>query len=125
MTENGPPERQTIWKEVAGQLSDHVELASLELRYETERVTKRLVCAACILVLVLTGFIVLQVALIGGLMKLGLPLSLSALIFGALYFVIAFVIYRLARRDKRVGPPFASTQRELQETIHWIQKILS
>ena len=71
MSENGSERRTNIWSEVAGQVSDHVELASLELRYEAARASKKLVAAAIILVLVLTGFIVLQVALIGGLMKAG------------------------------------------------------
>ena len=62
MPENGTEKRTNIWKEVAGQLSDHVDLASLELRYEAEHAGKKLFAAAIVFILVLTGFIVLQVA---------------------------------------------------------------
>lgn len=125
MTENGSPKRSSIWKEVAGQLSDHVELASLELRYESERAIKKLLVGGAVLVLVLTGFIVLQVSVVGWLMKAGLSLGTSATLLSAIYFLLAYALFHVARRDKRVGPPFASTQRELQSTIQWIQKILS
>jgi uncharacterized membrane protein YqjE len=126
MSENGSARRSNIWKEVAGQVSDHVDLASLELRYETQQVGKKLLASAIILVLILTGFIVLQVALVGALMKVGLSLGSSALVFSSLYFILAFIVYRtLGKRDKRLGPPFAGTQRELHETLQWIQKILS
>src|SRR5882672_10097290 len=68
MGENGTDKRSSIWSEVAGQISDHVDLASLELRYETEYAGKKLLACAIVLILVLTGFIVLQVALVGALM---------------------------------------------------------
>jgi uncharacterized membrane protein YqjE len=126
MKQNGNERKSNIWREVAGQVSDHVDLASLELRYEAKQVGKRLLASAIIFVLVLTGFIVLQVAAVGALMKVGLSLGLSALILSGLYFFLALGVYWvLARRDKRIGPPFASTQRELHETLEWIQKILS
>lgn len=126
MSENGSPNnRSTIWKQVASQLSDHVELASLELRYEGERALKKLLVAGAMMVLVMTGFIVLQVSLVGWLMKVGLSLGASALILSGVYFVLAYVIFTVSRRDRRVGPPFAGTQKELQATIQWIQKILS
>jgi uncharacterized membrane protein YqjE len=126
MRENGNERKNNIWSDVAGQVSDHVDLASLELRYETKQVGKKLLAYAIILVLVLTGFIVLQVAAVGALMKVGLSLGLSALILSGVYLLLALVVYWvLGRRDKRVGPPFAGTQRELHETLEWIQKILS
>jgi len=126
MGENGSAKKSNIWREVAGQVSDHVDLASVELRYETQQAGKKLLAAGIMLVLVLTGFIVLQVALIGALMKTGLSLGLSALLFSSLYFLLAVFVYlMLARRDKRVGPPFAATLREVHETMQWIQKILT
>ena len=125
-SENGTEKRGNIWREVAGQISDHVDLATLELRYEAEHAGKKLLAAAIMFLFVLTGFIVLQVALVGALMKLGLSLGVSALILSGVYFVMAVLVYMaLARRDKRVGPPFSATQRELHETMRWIQKILS
>jgi uncharacterized membrane protein YqjE len=126
MSENGTEERSNVWKEVAGQVSDHVDLASLELRYETQQAGKKLVAAAIIFLLVLTGFIVLQIAMVGALTKIGLSMTISALILCGLYFALAAGVYWvLGRRDKRVGPPFVKTQRELHETLRWIQKILS
>ena len=126
MKENGNERKSNIWREVAGQVSDHVDLASLELRYETTQVGKKLLAYAIMLVLVLTGFIVLQVSAVGALMKTGMSLGLAALILSGLYFVLALGVYWVfGKRDKRVGPPFAATQRELHETLEWIQKILS
>ena len=126
MSGNGTDRRSTIWREVAGQISDHMDLASLELRYEAQHAGKKLLAAAIIFLLVLTGFIVLQVALVGALMKGGFSLGVSALILSGVYFLLALVVYgALAHRDKRVGPPFSATQRELHETLQWIQKILS
>ena len=126
MGENGTDKRSTIWSEVAGQISDHVDLASLELRFEADRAGKKLLACAIVFVLVLTGFIVLQVALVGALMKAGLSLGISALSLSGFYFVLALAVYgTLGRRNKRAGPPFSATQRELHETLRWIQKILS
>ena len=126
MKENGNDRKSNIWRDVAGQVSDHVDLASLELRYETKQVGQKVLAYAIILILVLTGFIVLQVAAVGALMKAGLSLGLAALILSGLYFVLALSVYWVfGKRDKRVGPPFAATQRELHETLEWIQKILS
>src|SRR5690348_11967877 len=117
MIENGSQNKTNIWKEIAGQVSDHIDLASLELRYEAEHAGKKILAGALMLILVLTGFILLQVAFVDGLMKLGLSLGVSALILGGCYLVVALVVYRiLGRRDRRAGPPFAGTQRELHET---------
>jgi uncharacterized membrane protein YqjE len=126
MSENGTEKRGNIWSEVAAQVSDHVDLASLELRFEAEHAGKKLLAAGIIFVLVLTGFIVLQVAIVGALMRAGLSLGLSALLLSGLYFLSAIWVYlKLGRRDRRAGPPFAATQRELHQTMRWIQKILS
>jgi hypothetical protein len=126
MSENGTDKQHSILREVTEQISDHIDLAALELRYETQQAGKRLLAAAIMALLVLTGFIVLQVAVVGGLMRLGLSLGLASLILGLFYFVVAGGVYtKLGRRDKRVGPPFLATQRELHETIKWIQKIIS
>ena len=126
MSENGAEKRGSIWREVTEQLCDHVDLAALELRYETSQATKRLVAAAVAFVLVLTGFIVLQVAAVGLLMRAGLSLGLASFLLSLAYFVAALVVYwTLGRRDQRAGPPFLATQREIHETLRWIQKIFS
>ncbi len=126
MSENGAEKRTNIWKEVAGQLSDHVDLASLEMRYEAVQAGKKLIAAGIVFIFVLTGFIVMQVAIVGALMKTGLSLGLSAFLVSMVYFAVAFAAYwMLGRRNKHAGPPFIGTQRELHETLRWIQKILS
>jgi hypothetical protein len=126
MPENGTEHRSNIWKEVAGQISDHVDLASLELRYETQQAGKKLFASAVIFILVLTRFIVLQVALVGAMMKVGLSLGVSASILAGAYFALAIAVWwLLGRRDKLAGPPFIGTQREIHETLRWMQKILS
>jgi uncharacterized membrane protein YqjE len=126
MSENGREGRSSIWRDVTEQISDHVDLAALELRYETKQAKKRLLAAAASAVLVLTGFIVLQVALVGALMRAGLSLSLASFLLSLAYFLLALVVYwTLGRRDKRTGPPFLATQREIHETLRWIQKIFS
>ena len=126
MAENGSENRTSIWREVTDQISDHVDLAALELHYETQQAGKRLLAVGIVLILVLTGFIVLQVAVIGWLMRAGLSLGIAALLLSFVYFALALGVYwALGRRDKRAGPPFLATQRELHETIQWIQKIFS
>ena len=124
MSENGTENKRSLWKDLTDQLSDHIDLAALELGYEAQEAVKRLTAAGIIFILVLTAFIGLQVALIGLLIKLGLSLGLASFILSVVYFAAAFVIYRvLGRRDKRVGPPFAATHRELKGTLRWIQRI--
>jgi uncharacterized membrane protein YqjE len=126
MSENAAEKRHTVWREVTEQISDHVDLAALELHYETRAVGKRLLAAAVSLVLALTGFLVLQVALVGALMRAGLSMGLASLCLSLLYFAVALAVYwAIGRRDKRVGPPFVGTQREIHETLRWIQKIFS
>jgi uncharacterized membrane protein YqjE len=126
MSENGKEKSGSIWRDVTEQISDHVNLAALELHYETKQAKKRLLAAAVAFVLVLTGFIVLQVALVGGLMRAGLSLGLASFLLSLAYFLLALIVYwTLGRRDKRAGSPFIATQREIHETLRWIQKIFS
>lgn len=126
MSENSSEKRGSIWQDVTEQVSDHVDLAALELRYETKQAAKRFLAAALIFVLVLTGFIVLQVAIVGLLMRAGLSLGLASFLLSLVYFAVALVVYwTLGRRDPRAGPPFIATQREIHETLRWIQKIFS
>ena len=126
MNESETGKRGSIWCEVTEQLSDHLDLAALEMRYETQQAARRLVAAAVVLILLLTGFIVLQVALVGGLVKAGLSMGLASFLLSLLYFVVALVVFwTLGRRDKRVGAPFIATQWEVHQTLRWIQKIFS
>jgi len=126
MTENGQETRGSIWKDVAEQMSDHVDLAALELRFEARQAAKLLWVAGVVLILVLTAFIVLQVAIVGALMRAGLSMGLAALLLSALYVALALAVYGMfGRRDKRMGPPFIGTQTEMRETLRWIQKIFS
>jgi len=124
MSENGVENKRSLLQDLTDQLADHIDLAALELGYEANEAVKRLIAGAAIFILVLTGFIGLQIALVGLLIKLGLSLGLAAFLLSILYFALAFGVYwALGRRDKRVGPPFAATHREIKGTIRWIQKI--
>ncbi len=126
MHENGTEKHSTIWRDVTEQVSDHLDLAALELRFESQQAIKKLLAVAVCGMLVLTGFIVLQVSLVGAMMRFGLSLGVSALVLSLVYFALAMAVYWiLGRRDKRAGPPFIGTQKELHETLRWIQKILS
>jgi heme A synthase len=118
--------RSTIWREATAQFADHVELAALELRYEARQAKRRAVAAATVLILVLTGFILVQAGIILSLMRAGLPAWVASFVLGGTYLVLALVVYVLfGRRDKRAGPPFQGTQRELGETLRWIQNLFS
>jgi uncharacterized membrane protein YqjE len=130
MAENGAETKsetkRSILRDLTDQISDQVDLAALELGYETQEAGKRFLAAGIILVLTLTGFIVLQVAIVGGLMRAGLRLEVAALLSSLVYFALAAGVYWvLGRRDKRAGAPFAGTQKEIHETLKWIQKIFS
>ena len=46
MSENGTRNRGSIWRDVTEQISDHLDLAALELRFETRQAKKRLLAAA-------------------------------------------------------------------------------
>ncbi len=126
MSENGTEKTRSPWSDVAAQLSDHVDLASLELRYESESLGKSFFALAVAFVFGLAGFIVLQVALIGALRLAGISMGLASLLLSVLYFALAFGVYmKFGRRDPRVGAPFLGTQRELHKTLKWIQNVLS
>jgi hypothetical protein len=126
MSEIGKEDRSSLWRDVMEQISDHLDLAALELRYETQQAKKRLLAAVIVLILVLTGFMLLQVALVEGLMRVGLSLGLASFFLSLAYFTLALVAYWvLGRRDKRAGPPFFGTLREIHETLRWIQKTFS
>lgn len=126
MSQNGSERKTTIWRELAGQLSDHVDLAALELRYEGTQAMRRLAALGIMLILILTGFIVLQVAIIEGLGRFGLSMGWATLLLSGIYFLGAIIVYMVfCRRDPRLGPPFAASQREVHETLRWIQKLFS
>jgi len=125
MAENGRPKRSLIG-EALDILDDQVELASLELEYEATLGARRIAALAGIAILVVTGFALLQVAMIWGLMKLGLSVGISSLILAFLYGGGAALIYRvLVRRDPKVGGAFAGTREELHKNIRWIRHFFS
>jgi hypothetical protein len=118
--------RSNVWRDMAGQVSDHVELAALEFRYEAAQAKKRAQAWAVVFLLVLTGFIILQVAAVAGLVKLGLSLAGSSGILALAYFVLGSLVYWIqGRRDKRAGAPFAASQKEIKESLRWIQRLFS
>lgn len=126
MSDNGTTRKRNIWQDVAAQVSDHVDLAALELRYETRQARRRLVAIGVMALLVLTGFILLQVAMLQAVMRAGFSLGLAALAVSGVYLLLAGLIFwKFGRRDPRACPPFEATQREINESLKWIQKLFS
>lgn len=96
------------------------------MAYEASLAGRRLILGAVALILGMTAFILLQVTIVMGLSQLGVSVPVSALILSGVYGAVAFgLLRRFGRRHPEAGPPFEATQRELEESYRWIQKILS
>jgi len=118
--------KQTVISEVLDVLSDHVEILSLEWRYESRQAARRLAAVGIALVLSFTAFLLLQVALVYGLMAAGLNAGWASLLLAAIYMIAgAFAWQIFGRRDIRAGRPFEATRRQLPESKQWIQKLFS
>lgn len=115
-----------IFADVAGVLEDHVNLAALESQYELELLAKRLVAFSAAFILALAAFLLAQVAVIYGLVAIGLPAWGACLLLVALYGVVAaLIVTRWGTRNAKAGAPFSGTRRELVKTLQWIQKLSS
>lgn len=124
---NGDMEpKKTMINEVLDVLSDHAEILSLEWRYESRQAAQRLVAIGVALVLGLTAFLLLQVAVVYGLMAIGLNAGWASLILAVIYLITGVVIWQTVwKRDTRAGRPFEATRRQLLESKQWIQKLFS
>lgn len=119
-------ETSSTAQRVIGLLQDHVELGTLECHYESSQ-TRRRVCAIFLgVVFGLTAFVFVQVAMIQGLLRAGLPLWAFSLLAAAFYGTLAGTIYhRWGRRDPRAGAPFQASGEELKRNLQWIRQNLS
>jgi len=124
---NGDTEpKKTVISEVLDVLSDHAELLSLEWRYESRQAGRRLAAIGTALILGLTAFLLLQVALVYGLMVAGLNVGWSSLLLAVVYVIAGAIVWQIfGRRDVRAGRPFEATRQQLPESKEWIQKLFS
>ena len=126
MKTNGAETKPSLLSAILAQLSDHFDLATLELRYEVGIAGRRLLVFGIALILGLTAFALLQISLVFALMKIGLSISLACLILAVVYAGVAVVLgVMFGRRSPKSGAPFAATQREVKESLRWIQKLFS
>jgi len=124
MTTNGGNGGRSLVKETLNQISDHIELAALEWRYEKDQSLRTVAAIGAAVFLLFFAFALIQIALIRALMVAGLSLGLACMVLAAVYATSAVVIVmKFGKRDRRAGEPFAGTRREARETFQWIQKL--
>jgi hypothetical protein len=122
-----PPKQTTPppspFKHLAEVLQQHVRLLMLEARYEVAHLVKRTIALAAAAFLGLTAYCLLQVAIVHGLMKAGLPLWASCLAVIALYGIgIAVLVLKVGKRDVKAGGAFQASRDEWQRSREWIRK---
>lgn len=126
MNNGDSPSKKSVVSEVLEVLSDHAEILSLEWRYESRQAGRRLAAIGVAMVLSLTAFLLLQVALVYGMMAAGLNAGWSSLILATIYVIAGVIVWQvLGKRDARAGRPFEATRRQLPESKQWIQKLFS
>jgi len=122
-TSNGEKPSVSPLKQIADLIDDHVELAMLEGEMEFDRFATRLVSYVVGGVFGITAYILLQVGIIHGLVRLGLPLWAACFILVAVYGLVAILaIAGVRHRDPRLGIPFQGTREEWRRSKQWIQK---
>jgi uncharacterized membrane protein YqjE len=125
-SDRGSTAKKSRLSEIIALLEDHLELLSLELRYERSQGARRLVAWGVAGALALCAFVFLQIALVRALVHAGFGTGWVCLGLGAAYVIAAAIVYRLwGRRDARAGAPFQSSREELSENLKWIRKIFS
>jgi uncharacterized membrane protein YqjE len=125
MSQNGES-KKSITGEVLSLLEDHMELASLEWEYEKTQTKRRLGALAVIALLAMSAFAFLQIAIVYGLVALGLTFPLASLVLAGTYLIIAAILCStMGKRDKRAGEPFQGTRQEIRRNIKWIRQIFS
>jgi uncharacterized membrane protein YqjE len=123
---NGNDHKKTVVGEILDVLSDHLELAGLEARYESQTLARRFTAILVTAILAFGAFVMLQIAIIFGLAKVGIGIGWASLSLAAFYGVLGTVVFwKFGRRDPRGGGPFAGTRREVKESLQWIQKLFS
>src|SRR5262245_25047427 len=121
MSENGhttSETKKTVVSDVVGLIEDHIELASLEWQFEKEQGTRRLMAVGAGLILGLCAFGFLQIAILGGLVGLGMPLWGAAVSLAVVYGGIAGVcLWRFGHRPAQAGEPFQGTRAEIRKNL--------
>ncbi len=124
--ENGTEQRTSALGQIAAVLHDHWELATLEMGYESKQAARRLAALVISCMFILLALIVVQVAVIYGLIATGLTPASSCLLVAGLYGLLGLGIFmKWGRRDARGGPAFAGTRHEVGKSLQWIQKLFS
>jgi uncharacterized membrane protein YqjE len=125
MSQNGES-KKSITGEVLSLLEDHMELASLEWEYEKAQSKRRLGALAGIALLSVSAFAFLQIAIVAGLVALGLTLPIASLVLAGAYLILSAILFStLGKRDKQAGEPFQGTRQEIRRNIKWIRQIFS
>src|SRR5436853_594203 len=74
----------------------------------------------------LTGYVILQIAWVRGLMALGLPLGGATLVLSFVYLGVAtYLGMQGGKRNPAAGSPFEGSRRELDRSKEWIRKRFS
>ena len=119
-------EATSLLKHIPGVLEEYFELFQLECRYESEVGRRRLVAGACAALCLVTAFVFIQIALVDGLLHVGVPLYAAVLGLALVWSAIGFwIFHQFGQRDVRVGEPFEGTRHELRRNLQWMQKHLS
>ena len=119
-------EAPSVRRHILGLLEDHLELAQLECRYESERARRRLITLALAALCFVSAFVFMQIVLTRALMQRGWSLSGACLALGVLWSVVGGWIYlKAGRRDPRVPEAFEGTRQELRRSLQWMQKHIS
>lgn len=104
-------------------LDDHAKLALLEWRYENERFLKRACVIAAGVVLALTAYCFLQIAVVESLRNSGWSLIHISIGLAIVNGVLGgLLISKLGHRDPRAGRPFQGTVEEWDKNLKWIQR---
>ena len=126
MTGSNGSQKPSFVRNLIGLVEDHVELASLELNYAKQEGRRRLIGLAVGAVFALCAFLFLQVALMFGLMALGLTAGIACLILGGVYAAVALgVMAKYGRSDPETRDVFQGSRQELGRSLKWIEKHFS
>src|SRR5436190_18990936 len=125
MSENGES-KKSVTGEVLSLIEDQMDLASLEWQYEKSQSLRRLVALGVAVLLAITSFAVLQIAMIAGLLSVGVSAVRACLILAVIYAIVTgLLVWRYGRRDPRAEKPFQASREELHKNLKWIRQIFS
>jgi uncharacterized membrane protein YqjE len=119
-------EAPSLRQRILGLLDDHLELAQLECRYESEAGRRRLIALAFVALCLVSAFVFMQIVLTRTLLHRGWSLSGACLALALFWSAAGLGIYlKAGRRDPRVPEAFEGTRQELRRSLQWMQKHIS